>query len=178
MPSPRYLKVCRSPLPKYCGFSLAIPHPTLLSPAPTPSPICSISCSPSGCFKSTTTKRSSGQGQLGQNRHIWGTLSLVPQVWGVLRRLQSGTWRTRSLSAGGGGARLRKRVGKNPAVQSRDPVPPREGTRNLDAEGTVSPRLFAGLDSEEQPLWLNWGGKEAVGRGRDPAFTGLLVPNR
>ena len=68
---------------------------------------------------------------------------------------------------------------KTPSVQSRDPVLPREGTRNRDAEGIVSPLLSPGLDSEEQPLWLNWGGKEAVGEGGEGiTLRSLLVPNR
>lgn len=84
MPSPRYLKVCRSPLPKYCGFfSGDSPPPTPSLPCPTPSPICSISCSLSGCFKSTTTKKAPGRVSWEPKQAYLGhTIYLVPQVWG------------------------------------------------------------------------------------------------
>ena len=99
---------------------------------------------------------------------------------GVLRRLPLRDLENSLPKCGGWGSPPSEGSGqKNPAVQSRGPVLPREGTRNGDAEGSVSPRLSLGLASEEQPLWLNWGGKEAVGEGGEGiTLRSLLVPNR
>lgn len=100
------------PFPKYCGFfSGDSPPPAPSLPCLTPSPICSVSCSPSGCFKSTTTK-SSGQGQLGAKTGIFGAHYLLGTTsMGVLRRLPvrdlenslSKCWGRRSPPSEGGG---------------------------------------------------------------------------
>ena len=126
MTSPRCPKVCRTPpprpFPKYCGFfSVDSPPPASPLPCPAPSPICSISCSPSRCCKSTTTTKISGQGQLGAKTGIFGARYLLGTTsMGVLRRLPLRDLENSLPKCGGWGSPPSEGSGqKNPAVQSR-----------------------------------------------------------
>lgn len=92
MPRPSCLKVCPPPhtLPKCCFFFPGDSTPPASSlPSPTPSPICSISCSPSGCFKSTKKLRAGSAGS--QGRQIWGTPSpWCHKCWGPSKASSQG----------------------------------------------------------------------------------------
>lgn len=153
-------------------------------PTPFPStillPVRYISCSPSVCFKSTTTRKAPGrvvweprQADLG-HAIIW-----VPHVFGVLKRVPAKDQKSSLPKCRGPPSYRRKRsprcqVPRGPGFAQRRVVEP-----GVDAEGSVSPRLSADRDSSEQPLWLNWGEKEAAGKGeRGITLRNLLAPNR
>lgn len=89
MPHSRCLKGC-SPLPKCCCFfSGDSPPPASSLSSPTPSPVRSISCSPSGCFKSTKKRWAGSAGS--QGRQTWGTLSpWCHMCWGPLKASSQG----------------------------------------------------------------------------------------
>lgn len=89
MPRSRCLKGC-SPLPKCCCFFSGVsPPPASSLSSPAPSPVLSISCSPSGCFKSTKKRWAGSAGS--QGRQIWGTLSpWCHMCWGCMKASSQG----------------------------------------------------------------------------------------
>lgn len=146
-------------LPKYCCFFSGDSPPPAFS-LPSPQPRLLLAAVPPRVL---SQRKSAGQGQLGAKASRFGAPHpLGATCVGVLKGLQPGTRRARSQSAASAFGREKA---KSPQSSPRGPgALLREGARSRDAEGSVSPRLSLGRDSE-QPLWLNWGGKEAAGKG-------------
>lgn len=174
---------CCSPFPKCCCFFSGDPHSLpLRTPPLSPAPFAVLVAVPPFILSQQLKGPRQGRlrakaGRFGARHHLGATRG----VWGPKKSSSQGPGELAPKKR----ARLRKAESEALAVKSpgawvcSEERLLRGGLWSRDAEGSVSPRVSAERDSSEQPLWLNWGGKEEAGKGgRGITLRNLLVPNR